>query len=84
LPIADLVRSSAFRRFSLISLAPGFSPVSANQTNENRFNGFPIRPKAPAHRRHETVKTVSEFFAGTDTRLKPGANEIELRAFICG
>ena len=74
MPIADLVRSSAFRRFRLLSLAPGFSPVLAVRANKNRFNGFPIRSKAHTRRRPKTVETVSTH-AHSNTGLKPGANE---------
>jgi len=58
--------------------------VSADRANKNRFNGFPLRPNGKAHRHQKTVETVSGFFAGTNTRLKPGANEIELRVSIRG
>ena len=49
-----------------ISLAPGFSPVSVGQREENRFNGFP-----PA------TKPLKRLAASppSNTRLKPGANE---------
>jgi hypothetical protein len=58
--------------------------VFEGNANENRFNGFPIRPNTYAHRHGETVETVSEFLADADTQLKPGANEIELRVSIRG
>jgi len=84
LPIADSVWSSAFTRFRLLSLAPGFSPVFAVGANGNRFNGFPICTASSAHRREQTVETVFELRADADTQLKPGANEIELCVSIRG
>ena len=53
----------------VISLAPGLSRVFPPAARTNRFNGLSIRPA-------ETVETVPASLPVTDTRLKPGANEI--------
>ena len=49
-----------------ISLTPGFSPVWADASEENRFNGFP-----PAGKPLKRLCVRHHFF----TRLKPGVNE---------
>ena len=49
-----------------ISLTPGFSPVMAGKTCQNRFNGFP--------RARKPLKRLARRRAFT-TRLKPGVNE---------
>jgi hypothetical protein len=49
-----------------ISLTPGFSPVVAGQTGQNRFNGFSCADKP--------LKRLARQDALT-TRLKPGVNE---------
>ena len=51
---------------SAISLTPGFSPVMAGKTIQNRFNGFP--------RAGKPLKRLACRNA-TSTRLKPGVNE---------
>ena len=51
-----------------ISLTPGFSPVTGDANPENRFNGFP-----PAGKPLKRLASIRR----PDTRLKPGANEIE-------
>jgi hypothetical protein len=49
-----------------ISLTPGFSPVTAGKTFQNRFNGF-LRAVKPLKR----LSCRRPFL----TRLKPGVNE---------
>jgi len=49
-----------------LSLAPGFSPVSAVRTALNRFSGFSPREKP--------LKRLN-FFHRSHTGLKPGVNE---------
>ena len=49
-----------------ISLTPGFSPVTASKTIQNRFNGFP--------RADKPLKRLGSRHA-ISTRLKPGVNE---------
>ncbi len=49
------------------SLAPGFSPVNADMDSGNRFNGFP--------RAGKPLKRLTALYR-TDTRLKPGVNEM--------
>ena len=48
-----------------ISLTPGFSPVMAGKTIQNRFNGF--------SRADKPLKRLAYLYA-TSTRLKPGVN----------
>jgi hypothetical protein len=47
-------------------LTPGFSPVMAGKTDQNRFNGFP--------RGGKPLKRLACSNA-VGTRLKPGVNE---------
>ena len=54
---------------ALLSLAPGFSRVSAAARLENRFNGF--------QRRVQKAAEAAAIEAGSNTRLKPGANKNE-------
>jgi hypothetical protein len=49
-----------------ILLTPGFSPVTDDNTIQNRFNGFPCAGKP--------LKRLACQNA-TSTRLKPGVNE---------
>ena len=49
-----------------LSLAPGFSRVTAGARLENRFNGFLHLAKAAE---------AALVLAALNTRLKPGANE---------
>ena len=50
----------------VISLTPGFSPVTAGNECQNRFNGF-FRAGKPLKRLVRTHAFI--------TRLKPGVNE---------
>ena len=50
------------------SLAPGFSPVKADAKLGNRFNGF-----SPAGKLLKQLVGIRH----PDTRLKPGANEMD-------
>lgn len=51
---------------NVISLTPGFSPVTTGNGNANRFNGF-SRADKPLKR---LERPMADF-----TRLKPGASE---------
>jgi hypothetical protein len=56
-----------FSLTTIISLAPGFSPVWDKRTQASRFNGFSAIPKA--------AKAAAMTSDHTSTGLKPGANE---------
>jgi hypothetical protein len=60
---------------NIVSLAPGFSPVSARRRLASRFNGFPTLPEA--------AEAADECGNHSVTGLKPGANEniADLEAF---
>jgi hypothetical protein len=52
---------------TVVSLAPGFSPVLDRCPCHSRFNGFYARLKA--------AEAAKKFWPARLTRLKPGANE---------
>jgi hypothetical protein len=65
------------RRDCEFSLAPGFSPVLAMETDQSRFNGLADSRRARCVKK--TVETVFGFCSCANTRLKLGVNESSLR-----
>ena len=68
-PLAPYSSHLGFR----LSLTPGFSRVYDGGESGNRFNGFPRGSRT-------AVETAKLFSTRTDTRLKPGVNERNIRA----